>query len=76
MTIYIVVSFDEDGARASSYSQEDLEKRLNEEYWGASPKFLSVAEASSGSASGLLIIRGDVVVPRPTQIVERWGVEA
>lgn len=80
--IYIVVSVG-DGASIERLTKEKLMERLNERWWGDA-RVLDVetfermfGRAGSGAidlmeTTGLFIIKGDLVVPKPKKVVETW----
>jgi hypothetical protein len=71
---YFVIYSSEDGeVSVERLSKEDLEKRLNENYWGDKPKFLSESDDLAYNA-GLMIIKGELVTPQPKKVVEEWDV--
>lgn len=71
---YFVFSFSEDGdVSVRRFTKDDLEAKLNEEYWGPSPTFLD-ANSNFENESGLLIIKGERIAPGPVETVKRWGV--
>ena len=71
---YFVVRFSEDGdVRVSCFAKEELESKLNEEYWGSNPRFLDM-NANFENDSGLMVIKGTLVTPGPVETVKRWGV--
>ncbi len=71
---YFVVRFSEDGD-VSLYcgTKEELEAKLNDQYWGSEPRFLTPT-SNFENESGLLIIKGTLVTPGPVETVKRWGV--
>lgn len=71
---YFVIYSSEDGkVRVNRFSKEELENRLNKNYWGDDPKFLSEKDDLAYSV-GLMIIKGDLIAPQPKKVVEQWGV--
>lgn len=73
---YVTIYLNEDGDRASveQMSGSELRKRLKEQYWGARVRF-----ADSGPSRveteyfvGLIVIRGQVVEPRPVQVATEY----
>lgn len=70
---YIVISLGPDGTYVSQVDKVELEKRLNEEYWGSDPTFYSAIPENIDHADGLIIIEGMVVVPQQVTTVTNWG---
>ena len=71
---YFVISASEDGdIRVRRFSKQELEDKLKESWWGDSPKFLDV-DSDLERESGLLIIRGERVAPKPVYVVKAWEV--
>lgn len=71
---YFVIDASEDGeVSVNRLSKEELEKRLNEKYWGSEPKFLSENDDLARIA-GLMIIKGGLITPQPKKVVEQWCV--
>lgn len=64
---YYVITYDADGdpADISEYTEEELEKKLSDEYWGPRPKVLRTArDFDPGTFAGIVIIKGRLVVPK------------
>ena len=73
---YYVISCSEDGdVSVECVTKEELESKLNEEYWGSNPKFLDASCRDLRSRAGLLVIKGERVVPSPVEVVKGWGVK-
>lgn len=68
---YFVIYGDEDGEmHIDLFSKDKLERALNNKDWGDDPKIFDKVPDFQHEA-GLLIIRGDIAVPRPVKIVEK-----
>lgn len=57
-------------------TEAQLEKKLNDEDWGQDVQFLdpSVPGFRLEQAVGIIIIKGEVVVPKPMRQVTQWKV--
>lgn len=81
---YFAIYINMDGdINVRSLGKTNLENALNEEYWG-NPVFLGEVPDSDpqywlknkkGSPGALLIIKGEIVKPKPVHIVKSWEVE-
>lgn len=77
--LYYIISTGPDGAHLTVMTKAKLEKALAEDYWGSdvlSKRLLAGNQTDTDlmATSGLLIIKGQSVVPRPKQVVETWEV--
>ncbi len=70
---YVICVSDDGDISASCYTKEELEDKLNNDYWGGSPRTLTPI-ADMNSKSGIMIIKGVQVEPTPVEKVQRWGV--
>lgn len=73
--IYAVIHSGEGDVTVKFLVESELLKHLNENYWGQDRVFTSkdlVGGLNLTERSGLLILRGEVVIPTPEKIVERW----
>lgn len=52
------------------FSREELEKNLNDEYWGSLP----ILSGPIDDRVGMWIIAGSLIMPEPVKIVETWRV--
>lgn len=76
-SMYFVIYTSEDGTYIEQISGDELKKRLEEEYWGSAPAMLDEVPKDADPncwPRGLLIIRGEVFVPKPVQRVTEWEV--
>ena len=74
---YYVVLFGEDGdVRLAKFTKEELEAKLNADWWGSNPTFLNEESdlQNQGCVSGLFIIKGERIQPNPAQVVKQWQV--
>jgi hypothetical protein len=76
---YIVLYFSEDGDLPiiKKYSGIELIAMLSKNFEGCeAPKFITekMIKGDHQSFSGYLIIKGDVVIPTPVQLVQTWSV--
>lgn len=71
MSNYFVIHATEDGeVYINKYLKEDLEKKLDEHYWGDVVKIFGLIPDLSRE-SGLLIIKGEIVVPAAVEVVKK-----
>lgn len=74
--IFYVISTGED-TRIEVLSAETLKSRLDEEYYGDN-KFIAPAPGKSmdlAEVSGLIIIKGKAIKPKPVETVTKWDVD-
>jgi len=71
---YFVIHVSDNGASISSMCKEELEQSLVEGYWGGSNEVFNKMPCSDISEwpEGMLIIRGDVVVPRVVEVATKY----
>lgn len=76
MDKYLLIKFSEDGdlPRVEHVSAEELRKRLKEHYYGERPKFAEPGKDVNGEYSGgvLVVIKGEIVVPKAVQVATEW----
>ena len=78
--LYFVVSSSEDGIDVQAMKSEQLKRAIKEEYWGSEMSFVDeVPETDKGCFLGtdegaILIIKGEIVVPKPKTVVKEWEV--
>lgn len=81
METYFVLTSGEDGIRIEQISKRELEERLSTQYYGSDPAILlSLPKMSrghfivpdAGDRAKVLIIKGQVVTPKPVKIVTRF----
>jgi hypothetical protein len=71
---YYVITCSEDGDHhIELVSREELEERLNDEYYGSDPKYLTELNESLdlGYFSGLIIIKGEAIMPTAVEKITR-----
>lgn len=78
---YFVIKSGEDGLSIRACTQDALRELLNEDFWGTGGRFHErVPEMSKGyfqerdGQEALLIIRGEIIVPKPKTAVQTWDV--
>lgn len=72
---YFVISTGPDGTHVSAISKEELEKRLNEQYWGDEPRFAELGPRTDFNyGSHIYIIKGETVLPREVSVVTKYEV--
>lgn len=68
-----VFNMTEDGVNGKRMTEEDFLKKLNQQDYGKNPKFLTkddFVDIYDGSwPIGLVVIRGEIVQPKPKQVV-------
>lgn len=81
MESYFILTGTEDGISVDVLPKEEIEKRLVEEYYGSNPVILDripemdkgyFVVPGSGDRTKILIIKGQVVTPRPVQVVKKF----
>jgi len=76
--MYFVISNSDGDISVSAYSKEELEEKFNDEYFGKLPVFvrdLSYININLMGDDNLLIIRGELVVPKAVEVVKRYSLE-
>jgi hypothetical protein len=74
---YFVIHCNEDGETfVEPLTADELKKRLAEDYWGENPEIAdSIPRANTAYWHGrLVIIRGEIFVPKAVQRVTEWDV--
>lgn len=73
---YFVLSSTEDGMTISILNKESLETRLAEKYWGEDIEIFTSAPDKDPMywPAGLLIIKGEVIVPKAVEVVTKFEV--
>jgi hypothetical protein len=74
---YFVIRNSDGDTTVEQLSADTLKSRLAEGYWGETPDLMgSITNEDTNywPERGLLIIRGDVFVPRPVARVTEWEV--
>jgi hypothetical protein len=71
---YFVISCSEDGdVSLDILAKDELERRLNENYWGEEPEFLTPTDGVDlRERSGLYIIKGSWASPKAKMAVKEW----
>lgn len=79
--LYFVIGSLQDGTVSMlSFTKEELEEYLNSEDFGISTKVYTVDENGQFPSTnlrdnpGLYIIKGQMVVPKPKQVVTTWEI--
>jgi hypothetical protein len=72
---YYVIYANEDGeVRLSVHTKSDLLKKLDEQNWGTN--YIARSDQFDlSSISGVIIIKGQQIIPQPKQVVESWDIE-
>lgn len=80
MKMYFVLHSGEDGPSFEQLDEATLIKRLNEHYWGNTDQVWTPEQLTKtprldlSERSCMIIIHGEVIVPKPEKIVETWRV--
>lgn len=83
--LYYIITTGPDGPNLNVMTKAQLEKALNENYWGSSPVFIDAtmgthADLAAGFSDhdehgqAILIIKGGIVLPSAKRVVETWEV--
>ena len=72
--MYTVISVSDDGVYVTSMPGQTLKERLAENYWGPDVHFFNHVPSLDPQewGPGILIIKGDIVVPQPVQTVTEY----
>jgi len=72
---YYVIHCSEDGDKSIDvFTKDKLEEALKDEDWGENPEFGDPGTVSLDYFSGLLIIKGETVIPKPVELVKSYSV--
>lgn len=75
---YFVISTGEDGASIECIDKDDLLSRLDKGYHYGKKEFLTTEVTNEGDfmylGESLLIIKGEIVTPKPVEVVKKWEV--
>jgi len=74
---YFVIHNGDGDTTVNSFTKEELEKRLAEKHWGDDIQFLDDMPIQSDTnywETKFLIIKGDIVVPKPIEVVKLYEV--
>jgi hypothetical protein len=74
MNEYIVIVSSDGDVWTEELSREALEKRLSEDYYG-SESFSKMLPRDLNERGGVWIIKGEVILPKPVDVVKSWSVE-
>jgi hypothetical protein len=71
----IVIQCNEDGeASLFHITEEQFLTRLNDGTFGNSPRFAKPGEVSDlDTFTGYILIRGEIIQPKPVEVVKRYG---
>lgn len=70
---YFVIHQSEDDLRIEQLDAATLNARLNEDWYGDDfMRGIRSTDMHEWSAGDTLIIKGDIVVPKPVQVVKEW----
>jgi hypothetical protein len=77
---YFVISPNEGDVMIHPMSQEELIKKLEEEWWGSSVTFINssnkrMSDLNDWNHTDIMIIKGSVVVPQPKEVVKTYVIE-
>ncbi len=73
MAKFFVIYCSEDGDKSlSEFSAEQLTKALEDEDWGENCSFGNV-ETDLDYFSGIIIIKGEIVIPKPKDIIKSFS---
>lgn len=74
--MYFIISNNDGDTYIETATKEQITKRLEEKYYGEEPMFKSDIERSDTNYWGdnILIIKGEIVVPKPKKVVETFEV--
>ena len=73
--MYFVITNNDGNTLIRRYTRAQLEKNLDERYWGDIPVFkstLSELDTNYWEEGSILIIKGEIAVPKPKKVVEEW----
>ena len=69
MTYFVIHATEDGDVHITPLSKDELEARLNDQYWGDAKIFDCVPDLALNA--GLIIVKGEVVVPRSVKVVEK-----
>lgn len=78
---YFAIYTSEDGdVTISEFTKEELERNLNEKAWGEDIQMLAktggkLKGLDLRNLAGLLIIKGEIILPKPQEVVTKYGVD-
>lgn len=75
--MYFVIHCSEDGdIRVENLTKAELEKRLNEKYWGQAPVFADALPDTDPNywKGQYVVIKGTIVVPKAVETVTQYEV--
>lgn len=71
---FVIFGSDDGDVRISNLTKDELETRLNENYWGGAKIRSEIDDEDLRELNGVVIIRGDMVIPFGERSVTRWKV--
>lgn len=75
----LVINFTEDGLYTYRIEKEEFLEKLNNQYFGENPKFLSAEDMKEiyefHWPLGLLVIEGEIVQPKPISVVKEFTLD-
>jgi hypothetical protein len=74
--MYFVICNSDGDTRIDMLDGDELERRLNEHYYGERVQFLKAIpdpDTNYWPENTILIIRGNIVMPQPQEIVTRYA---
>lgn len=73
---YVVITSSDDGAWVEQISGTELQKRLNEQYYGDNPRFQEACPAENHTSywveDTIIILRALFVVPKAVQVMKEY----
>jgi len=75
--MYFVIHVDDDGISVDSMEEAELIEKLDEQYYGEVEflkKIDNEEEFRGLKSEALLIVKGEVIIPKPIKIVESYEV--
>jgi len=76
MSSYFIISNSDGDTTVDKISKEELLRRLNESYYGNVEYKNQVEESDTNYwGEGVLIIKGEIVVPEPIETVKEYDID-
>ncbi len=73
--MFFVIRNNDGNTRIDMLAQDELERRINERYYGEQAHFLAQipnTDTNYWSEHAVLIIRGEIAIPEPREVVTRY----